>query len=179
MNAGNKFSRLWRKLKRSEGDPRPARTPLTSDKSGLSGNCARRILVVDDDLIIQRTVSHALEKRGYQVFVAGDVSVALNLIRDEKPDLMLLDLTFPITAVEVLGPVHDGYFVLEWLVQAFGSKRIPIIIISGTNPKEQKAQMTAAGVVAFFQKPLDHGSLLGAIEVALRRGSSNFAHRPD
>jgi len=55
---------------------------------------SRKILMVDDNLVIQRTVSLALKNKGYQVFTAGDISVALSTLRREKPDLILSTLLF-------------------------------------------------------------------------------------
>jgi DNA-binding response OmpR family regulator len=65
--------------------------------------------------------------------------------------------------------VHNGFFVIEWLQHATGPKKIPIIIISGTDPAEYKAQISTAGIIACFCKPLDHGALLAAIDGALGR----------
>ncbi len=164
-------------LQKQESDPRSTNTP-TPGQAEMSGKVFRKILVVDDDLIIQRTVQSALEKKGYQVLIAGDISMALGQVRKEKPDLILLDLTFPLGGPsDALGPLHDGFFVIEWLRYATGSKKIPIIIISGTSPKEYKSHIISAGVVDCFQKPLDHVALLAAIDGTLSRGRWNSVAR--
>jgi len=184
MKVDNRFFRFWRNLTRSGADAArlPCReggahtpgggisTDTSPGKNGIPGKSSRKILLVDDDLIIQRTVQQAVEKRGYQVLIAGDISVALGLVRQEKPDLILLDLEFPFNPGDVGGPSQDGFFVIEWLRRANGPKPIPIIVISGTNPEKYKAQIAAAGIVACFQKPLDHGELLAAIAGAVGVG---------
>ncbi len=124
----------------------------------------RKILVVDDNAIIQQTVSLALTNKGYQVFAAGDISGTLGVIRREKPDLILLDLNFP---VEVSSPAQDGFFIVEWLRRTPEAEKIPIIIISATDPMKYKDQILAGGIVACFQKPLNHDALLLAIRNTL------------
>lgn len=126
-----------------------------------------KILVVDDNLVIQKTVSQALKNTGYQVFTASDISATLGMVRREKPDLILLDLTFPFDAADVGGPLQDGFFVIEWLRRAPEAEKIPIIIISATDPGKYKDQIPARRIVGCFQKPLDHDALLAAIQTVL------------
>ena len=128
---------------------------------------SKKILMVDDDLVIQRTVAMALKNAGHQVFTAGDISTALSTARREKPDLMLLDISFPLDYANVGGPAQDGFFVVEWLRHTPEAEKIPIIIISGTDPAKYKDQIPAKGIVACFQKPLNHDELLATIEAAL------------
>jgi two-component system, chemotaxis family, sensor histidine kinase and response regulator PixL len=128
---------------------------------------SRKILIVEDNMTVQQTVSLALKNKGYQVFTATDTATALRTVRGQKPDLILLDLSFPFEAADVGGPLQDGFFVIEWLRRAPEAEKIPIIIISGTDPVKYKDQISAAGVVACFQKPLKHHELLAAIHTAL------------
>jgi CheY-like chemotaxis protein len=128
-----------------------------------------KILVVDDDLVIQRTVSMLLKKAGYQVFIAGDVSAALSATRQEKPDLILLDISFPLDSANFGGPSQDGLFVLQWLQRTTETKTIPTVIISGTDPLKYKDQITPSHIVAWFRKPLNHEELLATIKTALAK----------
>jgi DNA-binding response OmpR family regulator len=171
MKDGNRLFHSWRIFNRPGASathtpqtPLPPVLPTKPDKT------LGKILLVDDDLIIQRTVMQAVEKRGYQVLTASDISVALSLVRQEKPDLILLDLTFPLNAVDVVGPLHNGFFMIEWLRHAVGAKTLPVIIISGTDPAEYKTQISVAGIFACFRKPLDHSELLASIDSALGKG---------
>jgi CheY-like chemotaxis protein len=175
MKKDNRFFRFWRKfnwpvtttVKRQDSDPLTPQTLRPPVPPNRPDQTSGKILVVDDDLIIQRTVMHALEEKRYQVFTAGDISMALGIVRQEKPDLILLDLTFPFNPSDMGGPLQDGFFVVEWLRRATGGKPIPIIIISGTDPAQHQAQISAAGIVAYFRKPLDHGELLTAVHNVL------------
>jgi CheY-like chemotaxis protein len=126
-----------------------------------------KILVVDDDMVIRQTVTTALKKAGHQVFSASDVSSALTTVRREKPDLMLLDISFPLDYANVGGPAQDGFFVVEWLRRTPEAQKIPIIIISSTDPAKYKDQVPAKGIVACFRKPLNHDELVAAVQTAL------------
>jgi CheY-like chemotaxis protein len=149
-------------LERQDRDPRSAQV-LVPGQPDRPGKPLKKILVVDDDLIIRRTLTHALEENGYQVFTAEDVSVALGITRQEKPDLILLDLTFPFNPSDMGGPLRDGFFVIEWLRRAAGGIPIPIMIISGNDPAQHEAQISAGDIIAYFRKPLDHHKLLVTI----------------
>jgi DNA-binding response OmpR family regulator len=155
-------------------NPKFEKNPNMSEESTAAN--ARKILLVDDNAVIQMTVSHALKKAGYQVFTAGDISKTLSTVRREKPDLILLDLTFPLDASDVGGPVQDGFFVIEWLRRAPEAEKIPIIIVSATDPAKYKSQISARGIVACFHKPLNHDELLLAIRNTL--GGNALAENP-
>ena len=172
MKEDNQFFRFWRKFNLSGAATTTLtpQTPVPPVPPNKPDQALGKILVVDDDLIIQRTVMHALEEKRYQVFTAADISEALAMVRREKPDLILLDLTFPFNPSDMGGPLRDGFFVIEWLRRAIGGKAIPIIIISGTDPAPHQAQISASGIVAYFRKPLDHDQLLAAVHSALGKG---------
>ena len=127
----------------------------------------KKILVVDDDQIILKTLSIALISNGYQVFTAPDGPGAASIVTRERPDLILLDLLFPPDAANVGGALQDGFFIIEWLRRMGEAKDIPIIIISGDKSAKDKKNVMAAGVVGFFTKPIDRVALLAAIRTTL------------
>jgi CheY-like chemotaxis protein len=126
-----------------------------------------KILVIDDNPIIQRAVYFALRDKGYQILMAGDISDAMKIIRLEKPDLILVDLSFPIDSSNIGGPLQDGFFVIDWIHRTPEVKQSPIIIISSTEPAQYQEHAVAAGVKACFQKPLDKEKLLSSIQSIL------------
>jgi DNA-binding response OmpR family regulator len=126
-----------------------------------------KILVVDDSQIILRILSDALKSKGYQVFTATDGAGAVSLVRKEKPDLILLDLFFPLDVAYCGGGLRDGFLIIEWLRRMDGGKDIPVIVISGADPEKYKARSLAAGAVAFFHKPVNHDELFAAIRATL------------
>jgi CheY-like chemotaxis protein len=125
---------------------------------------AKKILVVDDNEIILKTVSLKLQGAGYQVFTALDGAEAVAAARRENPDLILLDIGFP-PAVD--GVPWDGFRVMEWLHRLDAMKKIPIVIITGSQDPKNKERASRSGAVAFFQKPIDHDDLLKVIRSAL------------
>jgi len=137
-----------------------------------------KILVVDDNLVIQQTVATALKKAGYKVSVAGDISQALTAARSEKPDVMLLDISFPVESDSVGSPSHDGTFVIQWLQRTPETAKIPIIVISGNDPLKYKDEIAPGGMIAWCRKPLNHDALLKTIQTVLGNKPANEPPAP-
>ncbi len=74
-----------------------------------------KILVLDDNPIIQRAVYFALRDHGLKVLMAGEVTDALKLMRAEQPNLVLVDLSFPLDTMNIGGPAQDGFFFMDWI----------------------------------------------------------------
>ena len=138
----------------------------------------KKILVVDDDQIILKTLSIALISNGYQVFTAPDGPGAASIVSKERPDLILLDLLFPPDAANVGGALQDGFFIIEWLRRMGEAKDIPIIIISGDKSAKDKKNALATGAVGFFPKPIDRVALLATIRATLGEDAAGEAPGP-
>ncbi|MDD5139362.1 MAG: response regulator [Verrucomicrobiales bacterium] len=126
-----------------------------------------KILVIDDNPIIQRAVYFALRDHGYKVLMAGEIPDAFKIIRAEHPDLILVDLSFPMDTVNIAAPMQDGYSVMDWIRSTPGFEKTPVMIISGTDPAKYKERADAFGIKACLHKPLDKESLLAAVQQAL------------
>jgi two-component system cell cycle response regulator DivK len=124
----------------------------------------KKVLVVDDNEIILKTISLKLQGAGYQVVTALDGSQAVAAARRESPDLILLDISFP---PDVDGVPWDGFRIMEWFQRLDPSKRIPVIIITGGDDVKNKDRAISSGAVAFFNKPIDHDDLLKVIRSTL------------
>ena len=124
---------------------------------------AKKILVVDDDEVILRTLSITLSSNGYYAYLASDGPEAVRVVTREKPDLIILDIVFPVDAANVGGALQDGFFIIQWLRRMGEAQDIPIIVISGDNSTKDRQRALDAGAVAFFTKPIDHAALLAAI----------------
>jgi len=124
----------------------------------------KKILVVDDDPITVKTLSLTLNAKGYEVLSATDGSEAISIIREQNPDMMLVDVGLP----PDLGGARlsDGFQVTWWLQRA-NPRKIPAIIISGSDKPAYKQQAAAIGADGFMSKPLNKELLLNAIESAL------------
>ena len=129
----------------------------------------KKILVVDDDEIIIKTVSMKLQGAGYEVFTALDGAQAVAIARTENPDLILLDLTFP-PAVD--GVPWDGFRVMDWFHRLDAAKKIPVIIITGSDDPRYKVRAASSGAVAYFHKPIDHDDLLKVIHTTIGEPTS-------
>jgi len=124
----------------------------------------KKILVVDDNEIILKTISLRLQGAGYLVVTALDGSEAVSAARKEAPDLVLLDISFP---QDVGGVEWDGFRIMEWFRRMETVKKIPVIIITGGEVSGNKERAIAGGAVAFFHKPIDHDDLLKVIHATL------------
>jgi CheY-like chemotaxis protein len=125
---------------------------------------AKKILVVDDNEVVIKTITLKLQGAGYQVIAAMDGAEAVALARKESPDLILLDISFP---ADVGGVPWDGFRIMEWFHRLDSAKKIPVIVITGSEEPKTKERATAAGAVAFFQKPLEHDYLLKVVRATL------------
>jgi CheY-like chemotaxis protein len=123
----------------------------------------KKILVVDDDQVIVKTLSMLLTANGYKALTATDGPGAASAVEREKPDLILLDIQFPPDAMNIGGALQDGFFIMEWLRRMGEAGDIPIIIISASNSRKDQKHAVEAGAVAFFSKPIDRLALLSTI----------------
>jgi CheY-like chemotaxis protein len=135
-----------------------------------TGAPAKKVLVVDDNEIVIKTITLKLQGSGYQVITAMDGAEAVAMARKESPDLILLDISFP---PDVGGVPWDGFRIMEWFHRLDTAKKIPIIVITGSEEPKTKERATAAGAVAFFQKPLEHDYLLKVVRATLGDAVAN------
>ena len=124
----------------------------------------KKILVVDDNEIVVKTLSLKLQGAGYHVITALDGAEAVAAARKESPDLILLDISFP---PDVGGVPWDGFRIMEWFQRLDMAMKIPIIIITGTEDPKARERATSSGAIAYFQKPLEHDYLIKVIRATL------------
>jgi CheY-like chemotaxis protein len=124
---------------------------------------AKMILVVDDDPVVLKALFLALRSRGYEMFAAFDGPEAFSIARQERPDLILLDIFFPPDAAES-GNTWDAFLIIDWLQRSSVGYGIPIIIISVAEPGEFRERCLAAGAAGYFQKPINLPELLDTIQ---------------
>jgi DNA-binding response OmpR family regulator len=116
-----------------------------------------RILVVDDDPAMVGAITALVGTEGHQVVTAYDGLTAVKRVRDEGPDLVLLDLAMP-------GP--DGYSVAGQ-IRALGP--IPIIVVSGESSEASKVRALELGADDYLVKPFGKAELLARIGAVIRR----------
>jgi twitching motility two-component system response regulator PilH len=124
----------------------------------------KKILVVDDNPIILKTLFMKLRGAGYEVIAAQDGAEGVAAARKQKPDLVLLDIVFP---PEVSGVPWDGFKLMTWLQRLDKSRHLPIIIITGEMEEKHKQRALANGAIGFFTKPINFDALLDTIRATL------------
>jgi two-component system, OmpR family, alkaline phosphatase synthesis response regulator PhoP len=123
----------------------------------------KKILVVDDDVVVIKALSIKLQAHGFEVVTAMDGAEAVNAARTQRPDLILLDITFPAN----MGVAWDGLLIMEWLKRLEETANTPIILITGGDREKYERRAKAAGAVAFFHKPISHDELIVLIRQTL------------
>jgi CheY-like chemotaxis protein len=101
-----------------------------------------RILLVEDSKPIRRENSAALQKAGYEVICAEDGESALQMARELKPDLILLDMIIP----KMSGPE-----VLQHLKRDPGTSRIPVVVVSSLSERNRQ-KLIEAGAEDYLEK---------------------------
>lgn len=111
----------------------------------------KRILIVDDDPNVTDYLSLLLEDNNYETFVAKDVPEGIRLAKENKPDLITLDLEMP-------GEWGPRFY--RHMSQDEELKNIPVIVISGLSGNKYAISKAVAAVT----KPFDRDELLETIE---------------
>ena len=128
---------------------------------------ANKILVVDDNPVVVKTIQMQLVKAGFAVVTALDGSEAISAVRREKPDLIVLDINFPPDVASGGGIPWDGFLIMQWLRRLDEAKNTPIIIVTGENPVKYRDQAMKLGATAFFTKPVDNEGLVEMVAQTL------------
>ncbi|MBI4621949.1 MAG: response regulator [Verrucomicrobia bacterium] len=117
------------------------------------------ILVVDDQPINVQLLKRKLEREGMRVIAAYNGIEALELVRKERPDLIMLD---------VMMPDMDGIEVCQRLQSSEETRGIPVIFITARTTKESKLEGLGVGAVDYITKPIDLDETLARVQTQLR-----------
>jgi DNA-binding response OmpR family regulator len=118
---------------------------------------ATKILIVDDDALLRRSLKYRLGREGYSVTAAEDADEALSFARRDTPDLVLLDIGLP---------DRDGLDVARTLQRELN---IPIIFLTGRSQETDIVVGLELGAEDYITKPFGMRELLARIRVVLRR----------
>lgn len=111
------------------------------------------ILIIDDDEAIGNLEKEVLERAGYSVMRAYSGTEALLLLKEDRPDLILLDLMLPgLSGEEVLRQI----------------KNIPVIVVSAKAAVRDKVELLQGGAADYLTKPFDTKELIARVAVRLR-----------
>jgi DNA-binding response OmpR family regulator len=120
----------------------------------------KRILVVDDEIYIVHILEFTLTMEGYDVITAADGEEALRKIRDDRPDLVVLD---------IMMPKMDGYEVCRRLRQDEDAQTLPVILLSAKGRPIDRETGLEVGADDYIVKPFSPRRLLEKIRDLLQR----------
>lgn len=113
-----------------------------------------KLLIVDDDKDLLYILQDRLTESGYRVSVAETAEKALEVIKEEKIGLVILDIMLP---------GKDGTFIARKLKDDPDTRNIPIIFLTGLLSKEEEKEKRKIGGKIFLAKPYDFDDLLQEI----------------
>ncbi len=121
---------------------------------------ATKVLVVDDDLNIQRVLVFTLKQEGFEVHVASDGQAGVEMAASIEPDLILMDVAMP---------KLDGYGATQQIRAAESGTRVPIIMLTAEADVEQRVKGLRAGADDDIVKPFHPLELIARIKALLAR----------
>jgi len=123
------------------------------------------ILVVEDEETLLDTLAYNLDQEGYKVLKADDGERALKVIRDKKPDLVVLDIMLP---------KLDGLAVCRLVRKDHEVAHIPIIMLTARGTQGDKMVGLDSGADDYLTKPFGLGELLARVRAVLRRAPGHL-----
>lgn len=124
----------------------------------------KKVLVVDDEPSIVKLVQVKLVKEGFEVVTAFNGQEALEKARNERPDLILLD---------VMMPKMSGHDVCAELKKDTTLKNIPVIMLTAVGEFEQQLKGLEIGAVEYITKPFNPKQLVELIRYLLEKGKTS------
>ena len=122
-----------------------------------------KILIVDDDMALCKTISHILKAEGYYIKIAYDGESALNKLKDERFNLMIVDYNLN---------AKNGLQVMEESKQINPS--LITIMISAYGNKQVRAKAKELGTYSFLNKPFNIMKLIKTVNKALLKNDDNI-----
>lgn len=120
-----------------------------------------KILFVEDEPTLQKTLGDVLAKEGYEIKTAFDGETGLVLAREFKPDLMLLDLILP---------KKDGFTVLKEMKADEELKYIPVIVLTNLEGTSDVEKVLELGATTYLVKAnYDLGEVVARVKQALKK----------
>jgi two-component system response regulator PrrA len=147
--------------------PSRGKTPAPEPYQAQSLADGRKILIVDDDTVFLKALTLKLQSQGYLVATAVDGADALRALRDEDPDLVLLDINFPPDIAHGGGVPWDGFLLMRWLRGIENVGKVPILFITGEDPGDYRDRALACGAAGLFHKSQEPEALISMIERVL------------
>ena len=119
----------------------------------------KKILIVDDDLVVLSSCERILESEGYAVSLTSSVKEALKMLEEKKFDILLVD---------VIMPEYDGIYLIGNVKENL--PHMPILVMSGYPTPETISSGMRMGATHFIAKPFTPDELIAAVRKALPKG---------
>ena len=119
---------------------------------------ANRIMIVDDSISVRQTLTDLIEDAGYQAIVARDGIEAVDLLRQQAPQLVLSDIEMP---------RMNGLELVSYIRNTYGND-LPVIMITSRTMQKHRQQAATAGANGYVTKPFDEEELLTQIRALLQ-----------
>lgn len=103
----------------------------------------KKILIIEDEETLQRALTQYLEEENFEVFSAMDGEKGIEMVKKEKPDLVLLDIILP---------KKDGFQVLEEIKQEETTKNIPVILLTNLESIDDIQKAFDKGATTYLVK---------------------------
>lgn len=120
----------------------------------------KKILIADDEHKIVMTLEYAFRKAGYEIFIARDGSEVLEILKTEKPDIILLDIMMPNV---------DGYTTLAEIRRNPSFENIKVIFLSAKTGEENIKKGLEMGADSYVTKPYSIKKLMEQVEELLKK----------
>ena len=115
---------------------------------------AQKILIVEDNDLNMRLFTDVLEAHGYNILQAVDGGPVLDLAREHRPDLILMDLQLP---------GMSGLDVTRVLKQDDDARHIPVVALTASAFKSDEKEMREAGAAGYISKPISIAGFLNTV----------------
>jgi adenylate cyclase len=119
------------------------RAKLVETLSGICGSTAGRVLLIDDDEVVRRSVRQALEPIGWEVTEAENGEVAVETLEAARPDVIILDLMMP---------KMDGFKFLDELRRRSDWQDLPVVVITAKDLTQKDRDRLNGGVERIIHK---------------------------
>lgn len=123
-------------------------------KTGTGSEKGLTCVVIDDDVIITKTVASVLEHDGWRVLTSNDSIAALELIELQQPDCIVAD---------IMMPHMDGLELCKKIREHAALKHIPFVVLSGKSYEYDRKRAYETGASGYITKPIDLGTFAGEI----------------
>lgn len=143
-------------------EPRPSAAPASTtaraaDEAAFAG---AKVLVVDDEAAIVEAVAYNLRHHGFTPLVASDADAALRMLREKKPDVVVLD---------VMLPSGSGFDVCRLIRQ--GGNKVPVLMLTARVTEADRVTGLEIGADDYLVKPFGMRELMARLKALLRRSA--------